>query len=135
MMLHNYGPGAWSGSVNVEIDHEKTVGEVYGFLHELQLRIMREERVTMVFGVYAVGDDHAETKRLVRLIADFAKGREHVKGYHAVYLEPGSGRLYCDFVVDYALKDWDGLRADFTAYLQPHVPGSEIVLTIETEFV
>ena len=26
MMLHNYGPDAWSGSVNVEIDESKTVG-------------------------------------------------------------------------------------------------------------
>ena len=42
MMLHNYGPEAWSGSVNVEIDHNKSVGEIYQFLHELQLRIMHQ---------------------------------------------------------------------------------------------
>ena len=42
MMLHNYGPDAWSGSVNVEIDHNKTVGEIYSFLHELQLDIMHQ---------------------------------------------------------------------------------------------
>lgn len=35
MMLHNYGPDTWSGSVNLEIDHRRTVGEVYGVLHEL----------------------------------------------------------------------------------------------------
>lgn len=136
MMLHNYGPGAWSGSVNVEIDHEKTVGEVYGFLHELQLRIMREERVTMVFGVYAVGDDHEEMRHIRRLVSAFVKTHEHVKSYHAVYLESTSGRLYCDFIVDYALKDWDGLREEFLAALLPQLPGvTEIALTIETEFV
>lgn len=43
MMLHNYGPNAWSGSVNVEIDHAKSVGEVYAMLHELQLGIMHED--------------------------------------------------------------------------------------------
>ena len=51
MMLHNYGPDAYSGSVNVEIDHSKTVGEVYAALHELQLRIMHEKHITMVFGI------------------------------------------------------------------------------------
>lgn len=42
MMLHNYGPGAWSESVNIEIDHRKNIGEIYGEIHRLQLEIMQE---------------------------------------------------------------------------------------------
>ena len=135
LMLHNYGPGAWSGSVNVEIDHAKTVGEVYAVLHELQLKIMHEEHVTMVFGVYAVDNDHAETRAMRQLVLAFVKEHAHVKSFHAIYLEPGTNRLYCDFIVDYALKDWDALRAEFVAYMKDKAPAREIVLTIETEFV
>ena len=135
MMLHNYGPNAWSGSVNVEIDHAKSVGEVYAMLHELQLRIMHEERVTMVFGVYAVDDDHAETRRIRRTILEYVRAHKHVKSFHAVYLEPGTNRLYCDLVVDYELADWEALRADFLDYMKAKVPGREVVLTVETEFV
>ena len=40
-----------------------------------------------------------------------------------------------DIIVDYDLKDWDGLRADFVAYMAERYPGSEIALNIETEFV
>lgn len=135
MMLHNYGPNAWSGSVNVEIDHAKSVGEVYAMLHELQLGIMHEEHVTMVFGVYAVDDDHVETRRIRRTILEYVKAHEHVKSFHAVYLEPGTNRLYCDLVVDYALADWGALRADFLDYMKAKVPGRDVVLTVETEFV
>ena len=135
MMLHNYGPNAWSGSVNVEIDHAKSVGEVYAMLHELQLGIMHEEHVTMVFGVYAVDDDHVETRRIRRTILEYVKAHEHVKSFHAVYLEPGTNRLYCDLVVDYALADWEALRADFLDYMKAKVPGRDVVLTVETEFV
>lgn len=39
------------------MDHGLTVGEIYGILHALQLAIMHEEKVTMVFGVYAVDRD------------------------------------------------------------------------------
>lgn len=135
MMLHNYGPNAWSGSVNVEIDHAKSVGEVYAMLHELQLGIMHEEHVTMVFGVYAVDDDHVETRRIRRTILEYVKAHEHVKSFHAVYLEPGTNRLYCDLVVDYELADWGALRADFLDYMKAQVPGRDVVLTVETEFV
>ncbi|MDO4816125.1 MAG: cation diffusion facilitator family transporter [Bacillota bacterium] len=135
MMLHNYGPEAYSGSVNIEIDHEKTVGEIYEIIHALQLRIMREYKVTMVFGIYAVDNDHEDVKQIRKTIADFVVRQEHVKSFHAVYLDPNSPRLYCDLIVDYDMKDWDFLRSEFTAYMGEHFPRNEIVLTVETEFV
>lgn len=135
MMLHNYGPDAYSGSVNVEIDHEKTVGEVYDFLHALQLRIMREYNVTLVFGVYAVDGDHEEVRVIRQRIAEFVRAHEHVKSFHAVYLDPASPRLYCDLIVDYELHDWSLLRGEFTDFMRESFPERELVLTIETEFV
>ena len=135
MMLHNYGPGAWSGSVNVEIDHEKTVGEVYAILHALQLRIMHDEKVTMVFGVYAVDDDHEDVRQIRRSVGEFVKTHEHVRSFHAVYLDPETGKIYCDLIVDYTLRDWDALRAEFLAYMDKGYSGRAIELTIETEFV
>ena len=57
MMLHDYGPDRYSGSVNIEIDHKRSIGEVYEEIHRLQLRIMEEYHVTMVFGIYAVDED------------------------------------------------------------------------------
>lgn len=135
MMLHNYGPEAWSGSVNVEIDHKKTVGDFYQFIHELQLKIMREYNVVMVFGVYAVDNDNEYAKELRNKIATYVRGKENVKSFHAVYLEPGTNKLYCDFIVDYKLKDWDELRHDFGDYMKELYPDKELILTLETEFV
>ncbi len=135
MMLHNYGPDAYSGSVNVEIDHEKTVGEIYEFLHKLQLRIMREHHVVMVFGIYAVDKDREEMKELHKKIGAFAASHEHIKSYHALYLDPDSDRIYCDLVVDYALRDWEPLKAEFRAYMKEICPDKSLELTIETEYV
>ena len=135
MMLHNYGPDAWSGSVNLEIDHKKTVGEIYQFLHALQLRIMHEDHVTMVFGVYAVDGDDPQSRQLRRNIGQFIREQPHVKSFHAVYTEPESRKIYCDFVVDYELMDWEPIKEEFLAYMDQLYPGHEIVLTIETEYV
>lgn len=135
MMLHNYGPDAWSGSVNVEIDHNKTVGEIYQFLHKLQLHIMHEYQVTMVFGVYAVDNEHAQIKELRRRIGEFVRNHEHLKSYHAVYMDEKDYKIYCDFIVDYKLKDWDALREVFTEYIAEFYPEYEVELVIETEFI
>ena len=135
MMLHSYGPDSYSGSVNVEIDHEKTVGEAYAILHDLQLKIMHEQHVTMVFGIYAVDNDHEDAKLLRSSVAQFVRAHEHVKSYHAIYIEPQTQKIYCDLTVDYKLKDWDALRSEFMSYMNSRYPGRNVELTIETEFV
>lgn len=135
MMLHNYGPDTWSGSVNLEIDHNKKIGEVYQLLHELQLRIMREYAVLMVFGIYGVDNDNPEMKALRTKIGSFVSQHEHVKSFHALYLEEKSKRMYCDFVVDYELQDWSALKEEFEGYMREQYPQYELMLTIETEYV
>lgn len=135
MMLHNYGPERYSGSVNVELDHDMTVGKVYSFLHELQLRIMHEYNVVMVFGIYAVDNDHEDVREVRNAVAEFVRATENVRSYHAVYLEPDTDNIYCDLIVDYKLRDWTALKDSFTAYMAEKFPSNTIVLTIETEFV
>ena len=135
MMLHNYGPDAYSGSVNVEIDHSKTVGEVYAALHELQLRIMHEKHITMVFGIYAVDGDHAQIRQLREQVAAFVRQQEHVTSYHALYIHPNGKDLYVDLVVDYDLADWEALRKEFTSYMAELYPDKHLELVIETNYV
>lgn len=135
MMLHNYGPDAYSGSVNVEIDHSKTVGEVYAALHELQLRIMHEKHITMVFGIYAVDKDHQEIRQLREQVAAFVREQEHVTSYHALYIHPNGRDIYVDLVVDYDLADWDAIRREFTDYMAARYPEKHLELVIETNYV
>lgn len=135
MMLHNYGPDSYSGSVNVEIDHQKSVGEVYAALHALQLKIMHEKNIVMVFGIYAVDKDHEEVRQMRKTISAFVRSQEHVTSYHALYIDPDNQDIYVDLVVDYALKDWEALRKEFTAYIAEHYPNRHLELVIETNYV
>ena len=135
MMLHNYGPDSWSGSVNIEIDHKEKLGDIYEYLHELQLRIMHQYHVTLVFGIYAVNNDRADSKEMRAYIGKFVRSHEHLISYHALYESAKSAVIYLDFVVDYELQDWEGLRTEFTSYMKEKYPENEIELTIETEFV
>ncbi len=135
MMLHNYGPDSFSGSVNVEIDHDKTIGEAYAALHALQLKIMHEKNIVMVFGIYAVDRDHPETRTLRNQVAAFVRNQPHVTSYHALYVDPVNQDIYVDLVVDYQLTDWDNLRREFTEYMHSLHPNNRLELVIETNYV
>lgn len=135
MVLHNYGPDRYHGSVNIEVEHDMTVGEIYEIIHALQLKIMHEYNVVMVFGMYAVDNDQPYVRELRSNVAGFVRGYEHVVSYHAVYINPEKPEIYCDLIVDYDLTDWDKLREDFTAFMKEKYPDHETILTIETEYV
>ncbi len=135
MVLHNYGPDRYHGSVNIEVEHDKTIGEIYEIIHALQLRIMHEYGVVMVFGMYAVDNDQPYVRELRTNVAGFVREYEHVTSYHAVYINPEKPEIYCDLIVDYDLKDWDKLREDFIGFMKEKYPDHETILTIETEYV
>ncbi len=135
MMLHNYGPDAYSASVNVEVSHDKTIGEVYQYLHELQLKILHEYNVTIVFGIYAVDNKTEESKKMRKEIAEFVRERSYITGYHALYYDKKSDIIYCDFLVDYSDFDWDKLREEFGQYMKELYPSVKLEIVIETEFV
>lgn len=135
MMLHNYGPDNYSGSVNIEVDRSKTVEEVYAAIHQLQLHLMHEYRVTMVFGIYAVDHDSPRSVEMRRNITRFVRSYEHVVSYHALFISEKEKKIYCDLVVDYELKDWDALRAAFTELMAKNYPDYVLELVIETEYV
>lgn len=135
MMLHNYGPDRYSGSVNVEIDHSKTVGEIYAAIHKLQLKIMHEHNIVMVFGIYAVDHDHDIMQQMHKDIAAFVESHQHIVSYHALYVDPDNNDIYCDLVVDYKLEDWAELRKEFNEYIAAKYPARRLELVIETEYV
>lgn len=70
-----------------------------------------------------------------KYIGKFVRMNDHVKSFHALYLSRDTDTIYCDFIVDYALKDWDGMRVSFEEYMKKQYPEYRIELTIETEFV
>ena len=135
MILHNYGPNAYTGSVNVEIDHNLSVGEVYEFLHKLQLKIMYEYGVVLVFGIYAVDKDSKKSKKLHKEINEYVNNHEHINSYHAIYFDEEYNKIYCDLVVDYEIDDYGEVIKEFKNYLQPKYPDKELIINIDTEFV
>lgn len=134
MVLHDYGPDAYTGSVNVELDHSKSIGEMYPILRQLQIRIHEKYNVVMVFGFYAVDPNGEKADELIRTITAYVRNEEHVKSYHAVYHDPDTNRIYCDLVLDYDAEPAEVIGG-FREYMKKYYPDKEIQVNIDTEFV
>ena len=85
--------------------------------------------------MYAVDSDHENVKIMHGQIEKFVKRYDAITGFHALYLAPNTNEIYCDFVVDYKLRDWSALREEFTAYMKELYPDYQLTVTIETNYV
>lgn len=133
LILHNYGPGTYTGSINVEIDHENNVGDMYLVLHQLQAEIFRQVHAYIVLGIYAV-DPHSTVARDVTSdLAVFIDMEPHCISFHAVTVDEEKKLIYFDLVLDYDCSRPE-MRNRAAVYIGDRFPDYRVVVTIDTEF-
>lgn len=133
LILHDYGPDRMTGSINVEVDHSLTVGEIFPYLHKLQLHLLKEHMTYIVFGLYAVDMDHEETKDLVELLTSLAGEDSHILGFHGLDVDSEIKTIYCDITLDFDC-DRESIYRRVTNAIQKKYPDYAVFVTVDTEF-
>ena len=133
LIIHNYGPGKNTGSMNVEIEHKTKLADLYPLLHNLQNEIYAKYHTYLVFGVYSINKNHPRYKKLIKLIDSHVEGNEHFLGYHGLDIDDSRKTIFCDFVLDFDI-DRNEFKKDMENVLKEAYPDYTIVITIDTEF-
>ncbi|MBQ6574912.1 MAG: cation transporter [Lachnospiraceae bacterium] len=133
LILHNYGPGKNTGSMNVEIEHKTKLSDLYPMLHSLQNEIYTKYHTYLVFGVYSINKNHPKYKKLIKAIDSYLDGNTHCLGYHGLDIDDERKMLFCDFVLDFD-TDRAAFKADTEKMFSELYPDYTIVVTIDTEF-
>lgn len=133
LILHNYGPGTYTGSINVEIDHEKYVGDIYPALHHLQAEIFSKVHAYIVFGLYAVDPHSMVARDVTKALSEFVEMEPHCISFHAVTADETENKIFFDLVLDYDCSRPE-MRNRAAAFIKERFPEYHVIVTIDTEF-
>ena len=133
LILNNYGPKTLIGSINLDIDHEKTVGEIYPIFHHLQLEVYEKLKVFLVFGIYSMDDHSKMAKEVWSVLRRFEEDEVYVLGYHGVVVDEEREEIYCDILIDF-VADRNKLRKKLENILLDKFPKYDPHVTIDLEF-
>lgn len=135
LVLNNYGPGQYIGSINVELDKDTTVGEVYPLLHHLQDEIDRIYHVYIVFGFYAVHYDDERSKAVVKVLNEFEFKKRHSEclNFHGIDIYEKNKCVYADITLQYGCNRKQ-LKQEAEDLIEKTLPGYHAHITIDTEF-
>lgn len=133
LILNNYGPNTNIGSINVEMDYKKTIGEIYPEIHKLQMKIYQETHVYLIFGIYGVDNTSEITKEVWRILKDFKQSEPHCIGWHGVVIDEKDKRIFCDVVLDFSCNRSE-IKSRLEKIIKDRFKEYTIFVIVDSEF-
>ena len=135
LVLNNYGPDAWNGSIHIEVPDTYTADQLDLLLRRIQMKVYREHKVALTaIGVYSVNTRDAEVIEMKRRVRDIVFSHPEVKQIHGFYLVKEDKAMRFDIVVSLAAKDRRAVYKAAVADVQKEFPDYTLHVAMDTDF-
>ncbi len=135
LVLNNYGPDAWNGSVHIEVPDSYSADRLDQLLRSIQTEVYRQHRVILTaIGVYSVNTQDEEIAAARQKVRDIVFSHEYVTQLHGFYLVKEPKTLRFDLVVSFSAKDRRAVFAEAVADVQKAFPDYRLETVLDTDF-
>ncbi len=135
LVLNNYGPDAWNGSIHIEVPDTYSADQLDRLLRNIQTTVYREHQVILTaIGVYSMNTKDEEVIAAQKRVREIVFAHEYVRQMHGFYLvkEPKSMRF--DLVISFDAKDRRAAFAEAVADVQKAFPDYVLQTAMDTDF-
>ncbi len=135
LVLNNYGPDAFNGSLHVEVPDTFTANELDELLRSIQMTVYAKHRVILTaIGVYSVNTTDPEVVETRKKVGDIVFAHEYVRQMHGFYLAKESREMRFDLVISFEAKDRRAVFAEAVADVQRAFPDYRLETAMDTDF-
>ncbi len=131
LILHNYGPDTAIGSIHAEVPDTMDGRSLHTMTRTIQSRVLERFHIFLTVGFYAVATDRQADFEKINAAAKKSPG---VLGTHGVYFDDAHKTLSFDVLVDFTVRDKQGLCEAIRTELKPLFPGYEILINLDTNY-
>lgn len=137
LLLNNYGPERYLGSLHVEVRDGMTACEIDTMARRIQQRVFEAQGVILTtVGIYAQNTGSDEAVRLRTEISRRVMSHEGVLQLHGFYAELNERIIKFDLIIDFDLKDGrtrEELYQEIYEELQKAYPDYHITMTLDSD--
>lgn len=106
LILNNYGPNSFNGSVHIEIPDTYTAGELDSLIRDITGKVYTEHHVLLTaVGIYSVNTKNDESAKMRDAIYKKALSNEHVLQMHGFYVDEETKTIRADAVISFDAPD------------------------------
>ena len=135
LVLHNYGPDAYNGSVHIEIPDTMTADEIDQLTRKITIDVYLKHAVLLTaIGVYSLNTKDLETATARETVAQIAADVPHILQMHGFYLDKTAKTLRFDVVVSFAAEDRRAVYQQVYDQVQEAFPEYTLQVAMDTDF-
>ena len=105
LVLNNYGPENYIGSIHIGVDESLSGKEIYKLSREIQGEILKKYGIFLTIGIYATNSKDPETQEIISSLSEICLSKKNIHQVHGVYVDKESNYIHFDIVVDFDVED------------------------------
>ena len=135
LVLNNYGPDTWNGSIHIEVPDTYSADQLDQLIREITVAVLKEHHVILTaIGVYSVNTRDEEIISAQKKVREIVLSHEHVRQMHGFYLMKDRKAMRFDVVISFDAKDRRAVYYDVVEDVEKAFPDYELQIAMDTDF-
>ena len=105
LILHDYGPGAYMGSIHIQVPDRLTAKDIHRLTSEISQGALSRYNVTLTVGIYAENSQTKAHQAMRRHLEEIIEHYPAVLQSHGFYVDDQRKLVTFDLVIDYFYRE------------------------------
>ena len=135
LVLHNYGPDSYNGSVHIEVPDTLSADDLDKLIRKVTVDVIQKHHVILTaVGVYSINTRDAEAVAVRENVRGIVKSNPYVIQMHGFYLDKTEKSIRFDIVVSFDAPDRRQVYQEICEKVQKAYPDYTLQLAMDTDF-
>ena len=134
LVLHNYGPDTYLGSIHIEVADTLTVADVDRISRSISKNIMKKYGVILhTIGVYSVNTKDKKVMKVQKDIHDIVFSHKGILQMHGFYIDEDEKSISFDIIIDFDIDNREEVYAQIYDEVQEKYKDYKRSITLDVD--
>ena len=135
LVLHDYGPDRYSGSIHIEVADTLSVADIDKISRRITKNIKEKYGVILhTIGVYSVNTKNKKISSVQKEIQDIVFSHNGILQMHGFYFDEEDKSISFDIIIDFKVKNREEVYKDIYNEVQKRYKDFTISITLDIDF-
>lgn len=134
LVLNDYGPDKYLGSIHIEVDDTLTVADIDKISRRIAKQVLQKHGVILhTIGVYSINTKNKNIIKAKEKVEKIVFAHKEILQMHGFYLDIEDKTLSFDIIIDFKAKDREKIYQDIYDAVQKEFKDYKIAITLDID--
>lgn len=135
LVLHNYGPDSYNGSIHIEVPDTLSADDLDKLIRKITVDVYQKHDVILTaIGVYSINTKDPDAIKAREDVSKIVLSHPHILQMHGFYLDKKEKTMRFDIVVSFDAKDRREVHRQICEEIQKQYPDYTLQIAMDTDF-